>query len=73
MPGGAPVLSPARAPGAMASRGRKRKAEAALAAAAKREKPASNREEVAGAGVVIEHWCAARGAGGARGRGSAGA
>ncbi|KAI4564631.1 hypothetical protein MJT46_010429 [Ovis ammon polii x Ovis aries] len=56
----------------MASRGRKRKAEAALAAAAeKREKPAGSREgEVAGPSVVIEHWCAARGA---AGRGSAGA
>ncbi|KAG5200170.1 hypothetical protein MJG53_010736 [Ovis ammon polii x Ovis aries] len=47
----------------MASRGRKRKAEAALAAAAeKREKPAGSREgEVAGPSVVIEHclcpWC----------------
>lgn len=41
----------------MASRGRKRKAEAALAAAAeKREKPAGSREgEVAGPSVVIEH------------------
>lgn len=56
----------------MASRGRKRKAEAALAAAAeKREKPAGSREgEVAGPSVVIEHWCAARGA---AGRGGAGA
>lgn len=42
----------------MASRGRKRKAEAALAAAAeKREKPAGGQEgEVAGPSVVIEHW-----------------
>lgn len=49
---------PSRAPGAMASRGRKRKAEAALAAAAeKREKPAGGQEgEVAGPSVVIEHW-----------------
>uniref|UniRef100_A0AC11BL11 Uncharacterized protein n=1 Tax=Ovis aries TaxID=9940 RepID=A0AC11BL11_SHEEP len=45
----------------MASRGRKRKAEAALAAAAeKREKPAGSREgEVAGPSVVIEH-CTSR-------------
>ena len=49
---------PIRAPGSMASRGRKRKAEAALAAAAeKREKPAGGQEgEVEGPSVVIEHW-----------------
>ena len=48
---------PGRAPGAMASRGRKRKAEAALAAAAeKREKPASSQKGVEEASVVIEHW-----------------
>uniref|UniRef100_A0A8C0CNY5 Selenoprotein H n=1 Tax=Balaenoptera musculus TaxID=9771 RepID=A0A8C0CNY5_BALMU len=40
----------------MASRGRKRKAEAALAAAAeKREKPASSQKGVEEASVVIEH------------------
>lgn len=45
------------APGAMASRGRKRKAEAAgVAAAEKREKPASGRKAVEEATVVIEHW-----------------
>ncbi|TKC46135.1 hypothetical protein EI555_005458, partial [Monodon monoceros] len=52
---------PSRAPGAMASRGRKRKAEAALAAAAeKREKPASSQKGVEEASVVIEHCQALR-------------
>lgn len=46
-----------RAPGAMASRGRKRKAEVAVVAvAAKQEKPAGGRKAVEEATVVIEHW-----------------
>lgn len=45
------------APGSMASRGRKRKAEAeVVAAAGKREKPAGDRKSVEEATVVIEHW-----------------
>lgn len=45
-----------RAPGAMASRGRKRKAEAAVVAAAdKREKQAGGQKGVEEATVVIEH------------------
>lgn len=47
---------PGRARGAMASRGRKRKAEAAAVAVEKREKLASGREGVEEAAVVIEHW-----------------
>lgn len=46
-----------RAPGAMASRGRKRKAEAAVVEAAdKREKLAGGQKGVEEATVVIEHW-----------------
>ena len=48
---------PSPAPGAMASRGRKRKAETALGAAAeKQETPASGRKGMEEASVVIEHW-----------------
>lgn len=50
-----PQVGPA--PGSMASRGRKRKAEAEVVAAAeKREKPAGDRKRVEEATVVIEHW-----------------
>ena len=50
-----PQVGPA--PGSMASRGRKRKAEAeVVAAAGKREKPAGDRKRVEEATVVIEHW-----------------
>lgn len=47
---------PRRAPGAMASRGRKRKAEAVVAVAEKREKLTSGGKGVEEVTVVIEHW-----------------
>lgn len=51
------TLFPGRLPGTMASRGRKRKAEAAVVAAAeKQEKLAGGQKEVEEATVVIEHW-----------------
>lgn len=51
------TLFPGRDPGTMASRGRKRKAEAAVVAAAeKQEKLAGGQKEVEEATVVIEHW-----------------
>lgn len=51
------TLFPGRLPGTMASRGRKRKAEAAVVAAAeKQEKLAGGQKEVEAATVVIEHW-----------------
>lgn len=51
------ALFPAPAPGAMASRGRKRKAETAVVVAAEKvEKLAGGQKEVEEATIVIEHW-----------------